>query len=97
MDRDVDLLLGVADDLALELGADLVGVEQIEDAADADRILEELVAARVHLADDVLDPGQVIGELAAHVLGVELELAVDRLDRVDVVGRIARRSLVAFR
>ncbi len=87
IDRDVDLLLGVADDLALELGADLVGVEQVEDAADPDRVLEELVAARSHLADDVLDPGQVIGELAAHILRVELKLPVDRLDRVDVVGK----------
>ena len=45
VDRGVDLLLGVADDLALELGPDLVLVEQVEDAAEADRLLEELVAA----------------------------------------------------
>jgi hypothetical protein len=49
-----------------------------------------------HLGDDVLDPGQVEGELAAHVLGVELELAVDGLNGLDIGGE-DREALVRGR
>ena len=87
VDDGVDLLLGVGHDLALELAPDLVLVEQVEDAPEADRLLEEFVAALQHAVDDVFDPRQVIAELAAHVVLIGDQLALDVVDRRDIVAQ----------
>src|SRR5699024_5856603 len=55
VDGVVDRALGIADDFFLELTTDAVGVQEVEDATDADGLLEKLVTPGVHAVDDVLD------------------------------------------
>jgi hypothetical protein len=63
----VDLARGVGDDLALERGAQLVAVDQIENVPDAQRLVEELVAALGEGVEHVLHMAEMILEVAAHV------------------------------
>ena len=67
--------------------------KQVEDASQADRLLEKGVAPLQHAGDDVLDPGEVIAELPPHILLVGDQLAVDVVDRCQIVPQ-HRQSLV---
>ena len=61
--------------------------QQVEDTPDPNRIFEELVAPVQHPGDDVLDPCQVIPELATHILLIGDQLPLDVLNRRQVVSQ----------
>src|SRR4051812_18800534 len=85
VDDRVDLLLGTGHDLPLELAPDLVLIQQIEDSSQPDRLLKKGIAPLQHAGNNVLDPGQVVGELPPHVLLVGDQLAIDVVDRRQIV------------
>ncbi len=64
----LDELRHVLDDVAGELRLEPALVEQVEDAADAQRVVEERHAPPLAGMEDVVDRRQPVLELAAHVL-----------------------------
>ena len=63
-DLALDLLRRVGDDLLLEPLLHPAAVEQVHDPADAHRVVEELVAALLHLEEDAVDVGHPQLEVA---------------------------------
>ena len=77
VDALLDLLRRVGDDLALEAFLHARPVQQVHHAADPHRVVEEVVAAALHLEQHVVDRRHPPFELARHVLLEEPELALD--------------------
>ena len=80
-DGRVDLAFGVGHDLAFEGQARVLRADQVEDAPEADVLVEEAVGAFVQAVDDVLDAGDVAAELLAHLGLVPAQIGLDALDR----------------
>ncbi len=97
----LDALGRVTDDLALELAAHAVAVHERADASDADRILEEGAATPLHLEQQRIEPAEPGLEVAQHLVVEGGDLAVDVVDRLDVIGeqfqRLERGILVGGR
>ena len=77
--------LGVADDLALEAILYSLAPHQFRDVADADVVLEPLVAPFVERVDYVLHLGHPGVEVSFHVLLKELHLGLYVLRGLEVV------------
>ena len=75
---------GVGEDAALELAAQLLTVHQLDNARDAQVLVEEAVAAFGHLVEDVVDAVALVAEVAAHVILVGSQLLVDGVERLEV-------------
>ncbi len=84
LDGGVDALSAVGDDAALEVGAQPVGVEEVEDSAEAQRLVEEVVGAVVQFVDHVGDFLQAVREVPPHVLLVQPQLALDLVRALQV-------------
>ena len=81
----VDSRRRVADDALFELALDARLVQEIEDTADAQRVLEVVVAARLHLEQHLLDAGHPELEPARQVIAVRRKLPLDVVERRHVV------------
>ena len=86
-DAPLDDHRGVGDDLLLELALDAGPVQQVEDAADAQRVVQECLAARFHLDQRLLDGRHAQLEPALQVFAVEGQLPRRRVERLDVRGQ----------
>ena len=80
----LDLARRVGDDLALEALLHARGVEQIEDPADAQHLVEIRVAARLHLEQRLLDLRDAQRELPIHVLPLHGELPIHVVEELHV-------------
>ena len=81
-------LLGqVLQHVALEGLAQLVAADQVEHAAEAQRLVEEVHAPPLELQQHALHVGEAEAEVARQVLAVQLELAVDALHGLDVLAQ----------
>ena len=74
----------IGHDLLVEGALELGRVDQVEDAAQPERLVEELHAAALELEQHLLHVGEAEAEVAGEVLLVEGELAIDGLDRLEV-------------
>ena len=83
-DAALDDRRSVGDDPLLELPLDSRTVQQVEDAPDAQGVLDEGLAARSHLDKHLLDRRHPQLEAALQVLAVERELPGRRVERLDV-------------
>jgi hypothetical protein len=81
----VDPLRQVGDHGALEVGLHLRLVHQVDDPGQAHGFIEEADPPVLELAQDVVDVGEPEAELALHVLLEEGHLALDVLDRREVL------------
>ena len=84
-DLALDLLRRVGDDLLLEALLHPAAVQQIHDAPDPHGVVEELVAALLHLEQDAIDVGDAEPEIAHQVRLVHRQLALDLVERREVV------------
>ena len=84
-DLPLDLLRRVCHDLPLERFLHAAAVQQIHHAADAHRVVEEMIAAALHLEQHVLDVGHPQLEVALHVALIQAELALHLLEGRDIV------------
>src|SRR5919108_1289560 len=87
-DAALDLLRRIGDDLLFELALHARAVQQIEDAADAQRVVEVAMAAGLHLDEHFLDRAHAQIESAPEVGAVLDELPLDLVER----GHIARQQ-----
>ncbi|OFV88660.1 MAG: hypothetical protein A2V74_00395 [Acidobacteria bacterium RBG_16_70_10] len=67
----------VGHDLVLELAADALPVQEVEDPAQAERPIEEDATALLEVEEDLLHVGEPEAEVAREVLAMEGELPVD--------------------
>ena len=89
----VDPRRRVGDDLRLELGADASLVEQVEHAAQAQRIVEELDPAGVQPVEQVVDRLQPEVEVALQLATVDLELRRQVLAKLQVAAQRGQAGL----
>ena len=75
----------VLNHVARELRLEPALVQQVEDAAETQRVVEEGDASPLEVVENVVHRRQPVTELAAHVLAIERELALDVVDRQQVV------------
>ncbi len=84
-DFPLDLLWCIGDHLPLERFLHAASVQQIHHAPDAHRVVEELMAAPLHLEQHVLHIGHPQLEVALHVALIHPELPFHLLEGRDVV------------
>ncbi len=84
VDAPVDLLRRVGDDLPFESLLHPRPVQQVHDAADPHRVVEEVMAAALHLEQHVVDGGHASLELARHVALEAGQLALHVLQQREV-------------
>ena len=84
VDQGADLLLdlvgGIGHHLPLELALDALGVDQVQDAGQAQRLVEIDHAPVVHRQQHLLNVRQPVVEIVLHVAAIYLELPLDILD-----------------
>ena len=87
VDLALDLLRRVRHDLLLELLLHPPLVEQVHDAAQADRVVEVIVPAAFHLDERLLDVRHAELELAPQVLLVDPQLPIELAEHVHVLAQ----------
>ncbi len=71
---DLDAFGRVCHHHLLEFLLDAALVEQVEDAHQPQRAIEEILAALFHLVQDILDIRHAVSEVALHVLSIHRQL-----------------------
>ena len=87
VDPILDLARRVGHDLALEVRLQLLGAQQIGHAAQAQPVVEELVAALLHRQQQAVDLADARLEIALHVLVVVDGLAADVVEQLAVLAQ----------
>ena len=80
----LDSPAAVGENTALELASQAFGVDQLDDAGNAQVFVEEAVAAFRHFVKDVIDAVALVAEVAPHIVLVGRQLLVNGVQRLEI-------------
>ena len=83
-DAPLDVRRRIGDDPLLELTLNPRSIHQVEDAADAQRVVEKGLTARLHVDQSLFDRRHAQLEATLEILAVERQLPRRRVQRLDV-------------